>query len=89
MVTEKCLRMRTVLKVHGLTLLLQVRTLWRHDDDDDLFFEVPPTASGALLTMLHLHLENVLQTGCCKLQEEPQSFLFMTGKAQKSYGVKP
>jgi hypothetical protein len=36
---------------------------------DGLFFEVPPLASNALLTMLHPHLKNVLQTVCCKLQE--------------------
>jgi hypothetical protein len=51
---------RAICKVHGLTLLLQVGTLWRCDDS--LFFKVPPLASNALLTMLHLLLENVLQT---------------------------
>jgi hypothetical protein len=34
--------------------------LWRCGDD--LFFEVPPLASDALLTTLHPLLENVLQT---------------------------
>jgi hypothetical protein len=34
--------------------------LWR--GGDGLFFEVPPLASDALLTTLHLLLENVLQT---------------------------
>jgi hypothetical protein len=34
--------------------------LWRCGDG--LFFEVPPLASDALLTMLHPLLENVLQT---------------------------
>jgi hypothetical protein len=34
--------------------------LWRCGDG--LFFEVPPLASGALLTTLHPLLENVLQT---------------------------
>jgi hypothetical protein len=48
-----------VSEVHGLTLLLPVRTLWRCGDD--LFFEVPPLASDALLTMLHQLLKNVLQ----------------------------
>jgi hypothetical protein len=48
---------RAVCKVRGLTLLLQVGTLWRRGDG--LFFEVPPLASDALLTTL---LENVLQT---------------------------
>jgi hypothetical protein len=52
--------MRAVCKVHELTLLLQVRTLWRCGDS--LFFEVPPLASNALLTTLHPLLENVLQT---------------------------
>jgi hypothetical protein len=42
--------MRTVRKVRGLTLLLQVRTLWRCGDG--LIFEVPPLASDALLTAL-------------------------------------
>jgi hypothetical protein len=44
----------------GLTLLLRVGTLWRCGDG--LFFEAPPLASDALLTTLHLLLENVLQT---------------------------
>jgi hypothetical protein len=34
--------------------------MWRCGDG--LFFEVPPLASGALLTTLHPLLENVLQT---------------------------
>jgi hypothetical protein len=45
---------RFVCKVRGLTLLLRVRTLWR--------FRVPPLASNVLLTTLHPHIENVLQT---------------------------
>jgi hypothetical protein len=49
-----------ILKVHGLTLLLQVRTLWRCSDG--LFFEVPHLAGGARHTMLHPLLKNVLQT---------------------------
>jgi hypothetical protein len=53
-------RTRAVSKVHGLTLLLRVGTLWRCGDV--LFFEVPPFASDALLTTLHPLLENVLQT---------------------------
>jgi len=52
--------MRAVWKVHRLTLLLQVRTLW--GCSDGLFFEVPPLASNALLTTLHPLLKNVLQT---------------------------
>jgi hypothetical protein len=48
--------MRAVRKVPGLTLL-RVGTLWRCGDG--LFFEVPPLASDALLTMLHSLLENV------------------------------
>jgi hypothetical protein len=51
---------RAVCKVRGLTLLLRVRTLWRCGDGP--FFEVPPMAGDALLTTLHLLLENVLQT---------------------------
>jgi hypothetical protein len=51
---------RAVYKVHGITLLLQVGTLWRCGAG--LFFEVPPLASDALLTMLYPLLENVLQT---------------------------
>jgi hypothetical protein len=51
---------RDVCKVRGLILLLRVGTLWRCDDG--LFFEVPPLASGALLTTFHPLLENVLQT---------------------------
>jgi hypothetical protein len=46
-------------QVCGLTLLLQVGTLWRCGNS--LFFEVPPFASDALLTTLHPLLENVLQ----------------------------
>jgi hypothetical protein len=52
--------MKAVCKVRGLTLLLQVGTLWKCGDG--LFFEVPPLASDALLTTLHPLLENVLQT---------------------------
>jgi hypothetical protein len=59
--------MRVVCKVHGFTLLLRVRTLWRCGDS--LFFEVSPLASDALplasdalLTMFHSLLKNVLQT---------------------------
>jgi hypothetical protein len=52
---------KAVCKVRGLTLLLRVGTLWRCGDG--LFFQVPPLASDdALLTSLHPHLENVLQT---------------------------
>jgi len=43
--------MRVVCKVNGLTLLLQVVTLWRCGNS--LFLEVPPMASNALLTTLH------------------------------------
>jgi hypothetical protein len=67
--------------------------LWRCGDG--LFFEVPPLASGTLLTTLHPLLENVLQTVCRKLQEDsgtgglvPRSTLFMVGKAQKSNGAR-
>jgi hypothetical protein len=42
--------------------------LWRYGDG--IFLEVPPLASDALLTTLHPLLENVLQTVCCKLQED-------------------
>jgi hypothetical protein len=35
-----------------------------------VFFEVLPLACDALLTTLHLLLENVLQTVCRKLQED-------------------
>jgi hypothetical protein len=52
--------MRAVCKVCGLTLLLQVRTLL--GCGDNLFLEVPPLASNALLAMLHPLLKNVLQT---------------------------
>jgi hypothetical protein len=41
-----------------------------------LFFEVPPLASDALLTTLHPLLENVLQTVCCKLQEDSENKQF-------------
>jgi len=49
--------MRVICKVCRLTLLLQVRTLWRCGDD--LFFEVPPLTNDTLLTTLHPLLENV------------------------------
>jgi hypothetical protein len=51
---------RAVCKVHGLTLLFQVRTSW--SCSDGLFLEVPLLASDVLLTMLHPLLKNVLQT---------------------------
>jgi hypothetical protein len=58
---------RAICKVRELTLLLGVRTLRRCGDG--LFFEVPPLASDALIT-LHPLLEKVLQTVCHKLQED-------------------
>jgi hypothetical protein len=57
-VSTKCTT--AVWKVRGLTLLLRVGILWRCCNG--LFFEVPPLANNALLTTLHLLLENVLQT---------------------------
>jgi len=69
--------MMAVCKVHGLTLLLQVGTSWRCNDS--LFFEVPPLASDALLTVLHPLLKNVLQTVCCKLQEDSRAGGFDLG----------
>jgi hypothetical protein len=47
---------RAVCKVRGLTLLLQVDSLWRCGDG--LFFELSPLASDALLTTFHPLLEN-------------------------------
>jgi hypothetical protein len=58
-VTEHIGNMRAVCEVRGLTLLLQVGTLWRFSDG--LLFEVPPLASNALLKMLHPLLKNLLQ----------------------------
>jgi len=52
--------MKAVWKVHELTLLLWVGTLWKCGDA--LYFKEPPLKSNALLTMLHPLLENVLQT---------------------------
>jgi hypothetical protein len=66
-----------VWKVHGLTLLPWVGTLWRHGDG--LFFEVPPLASDTLLTMLHTLIKNVLQTICHKLQEDSGADSFDLG----------
>jgi hypothetical protein len=51
---------RVVYKICGLTVLPWVVTLWKCSDG--LFFEIPPLASDALLTMLHPLLENVLLT---------------------------
>jgi hypothetical protein len=42
---------RAVCKVHVLTLLPQVRTLWRCGDR--LFFKVSPLARDVILTILH------------------------------------
>jgi hypothetical protein len=49
-----------VRKVRGLALLFRVGNLWRCGDG--LFFEIPPSASDALLITLHPLLDNVLQT---------------------------
>jgi hypothetical protein len=60
---------------------LRVGTSWRCGDG--LFFEVPPLASDALLTTLHLLLENVLHTVCRKLQKDSgtgSSDLLITSK---------
>jgi hypothetical protein len=79
-------------KVFRLTLLLQVRTLWRCSDG--LFFKVLPLAHDALLTMLHPLLENMLQTICSKLQKNgtggflPHSSCFMVERAQKLHGAR-
>jgi hypothetical protein len=62
---------RAIRKVHGLTLLLQVRTFWRYGDD--LFFELPPMVSNALLKMLHPLLKNMLQAICHKLQDDSRT----------------
>jgi hypothetical protein len=75
-----------VWKVHGLALLLRVGTLWRCGDS--LFFEVPPLASGALLTTLHPLLENMPQTvdhfeiSCLRAP------FWMVAKAHKSHGAR-
>jgi hypothetical protein len=77
---------RAVCKVHGLTLLLQVRTLWRCGDD--IFFKVPPLASDTFLMMLHPLLRNVLQDCWSFWNFLPWSSLFMVGKVQKSQGAR-
>jgi hypothetical protein len=58
--TSNITPVKVVCKVCELTLLLQVWTLWRFSNS--LFFEVPPLASDALLTMLYPLLEIVLLT---------------------------
>jgi hypothetical protein len=58
----------------GSPYYLQVGALWKCDDG--LFLKVPPLASDALLTTLHPLLENMLQTVCCKLQEDSGTFSF-------------
>jgi hypothetical protein len=73
-----------VCEVRGLTLLLRVGTLWRCGDG--LFFEVPPLASNEILTTLHPLLENVLQTVCCKLQEDRRAGGFELGAAFSRLG---
>jgi hypothetical protein len=55
---------------------------------DGLFFEVPPSASEALLTTLHPLLENVLQTVDHFEIFLPRCSLFTVGKAQKSHGAR-
>jgi hypothetical protein len=77
---------RVICKVRGLTLLLQVGTLWKCSDG--FFFEVSPLASDALLTTLHPLLENVLQNvdhfeiSCLGAP------LFMVRNDQKSHGAR-
>jgi len=51
-------------------LLFWVIALWRCGGD--LFFQVPPLVSNVLLRVLHPLVENVLQTICCKLQENSE-----------------
>jgi hypothetical protein len=51
-------------------------------------FEVPPLGNDALFTTFHPVLENVLQTVCRKLQEDPRSSLLMVEEAHKSYGAR-
>jgi hypothetical protein len=81
---NKVVTSRAVRKVRGLTLLLRVGTSWKCDDG--LFFEVHPLVSNALLTTLHLLLENVLQT-VIHFDFLPRSSLFLVGKVQKSHGA--
>jgi len=71
---------RAICKVCGLALLLEVGTLWRCGDG--LLFKVPPLASDALL-MLHLLLENVLQT-----IDHFKISCLVVGKAQKSHWMR-
>jgi hypothetical protein len=78
--TQKCGRRKVIWKVRGLNLL-RIGTLWTCSDD--LFFEVPPLASDALLTTLHPLLENVLQT-VDFLEISCLGAPLMVGKAQKS-----
>jgi hypothetical protein len=56
------------LKSSWIHLITPSRNLWRCGDAP--FFEVSPLVSDALLTTLHPLLENVLQTICCKLQDD-------------------
>jgi hypothetical protein len=71
-------------KVHGLTLLLGVGTLWK--SSDSLFFKVHPLASDVLLTT---PTSWKCAADCWSLQNFlPQSSCFMVGKAQKSHGVR-
>jgi hypothetical protein len=59
------MKYKGIWKVHGLTLLLRVGTLWRCADG--LFFNVSPLASSALLTTLHPLLKNVLHINQFKI----------------------
>jgi len=75
----------TIWKVCGLTLLLQVRTLWRCSDS--LFFKVTPLESNVLL-WCSTHFS---KRGCRSLITPkflPWGSLFMVGKAQKSDGAR-
>jgi hypothetical protein len=93
-----CMYKRAVSKVRRLTFF-RVGTLCRCVDG--LFFEVPPLVSDALLTTLQQLLRNVLQTVCCKLQEDSgtgavlglplrgSSFTFVSPTLKRFHHLKP
>jgi hypothetical protein len=80
--TKKSCSLCCTTAVRKVRELTRVITLWRCGDG--IFFEVPPLASDALLTTLHLLLEDVLHTIYRKIQEDSG-----TGGFDRSQFVSP
>jgi hypothetical protein len=77
---------RAVWKVHGLTLLLRIGSLWRCGDG--LFFEVPTWRTMHFLKRSTRFSKTCYRQLITSTFFLPRSSLFMVRKAQKSHGAR-